>query len=69
MVHCIFHRSTTRLHDVCNLQDLFTEPSYRGKGIGRMLIQAVYEAARSKGCSRVYWTTHATNRTGLLALR
>ncbi len=24
LAHCLFHRSTTRPHDVCHLQDLFT---------------------------------------------
>src|SRR6266576_3776226 len=62
LVHFIFHRSTTRLHDVCYLQDLFTETSLRGKGIGRLLIQAVYEGARRSGSSRVYWTTQTTNQ-------
>lgn len=63
LVHYLFHRSTTRLHDICYLQDLFTAAQLRGLGIGRRLIQAVYTAARSEGCSRVYWQTQATNHT------
>ena len=62
--HYIFHRSTTRLHDVCYLQDLFTAEELRGRGVGRRLIEAVYEAARDAGGSRVYWQTKATNRAG-----
>jgi GNAT superfamily N-acetyltransferase len=61
LVHYLFHRSTTRLKDICYLQDLFTLPELRGQGIGRKLIEAVYEAARAAGCSRVYWQTQATN--------
>jgi GNAT superfamily N-acetyltransferase len=64
LVHYLFHRSTTRLHDVCYLQDLFTSHQARGRGIGRSLIQAVYGAARAEGCSRVYWHTHSTNTAG-----
>jgi GNAT superfamily N-acetyltransferase len=45
LAHYLFHRSTTRLHDVCYLQDLFTAEHLRGRGIGRRLIEAVYEAA------------------------
>jgi GNAT superfamily N-acetyltransferase len=52
------------LHDVCYLQDLFTAPALRGLGIGRRLIDAVYDAARAAGCSRVYWQTQVTNETG-----
>lgn len=64
LVHYLYHRSTTRLRDICYLQDLFTAPDYRGLGIGRRLIDAVYDAARAAGCSRVYWQTQATNQAG-----
>ena len=64
LVHYLFHRSTTRMHDVCYLQDLFTLQSMRGKGVGRHLIEAVYEAARQKGSNRVYWHTFDTNLPG-----
>jgi GNAT superfamily N-acetyltransferase len=63
LVHYLFHRSTTLIGPTCYLQDLFTDESLRGKGIGRALIQAVYEQARLAGASRVYWQTHETNTT------
>ena len=61
LAHYLFHLSTSRLPDVCYLQDLYTHESLRGRGAGRQLIQAVYEAARQAGSSRVYWTTQVTN--------
>ena len=64
LAHYIFHRSTTRLHEVCYIQDLFTAERFRGKGVGRQLILAVYDAARREGCSRVYWQTQASNAKG-----
>jgi GNAT superfamily N-acetyltransferase len=64
LVHYLFHRSTTRLRDVCYLQDLFTAEELRGRGIARRLIQAVYDAARAAGSSRVYWQTQTTNAPG-----
>lgn len=64
LTHYLFHRSTTRLNDVCYLQDLFTAEDRRGRGIGRQLILAVYDAARTAGSSRVYWQTHVTNTAG-----
>ncbi|HEX5129260.1 MAG TPA: GNAT family N-acetyltransferase [Usitatibacter sp.] len=64
LVHYLFHRSTSRFHDICYLQDLFTAQELRGKGIGRKLIEAVYEAAREAGCTRVYWHTQTTNSAG-----
>lgn len=64
LVHYLFHRSTTRLNDVCYLQDLFTAPKHRGRGVGRQLIETVYNAAKTAGSTRVYWHTHADNTTG-----
>lgn len=64
LAHYLFHRSTTRLNQVCYLQDLFTAPSHRGRRIGRQLIEAVYDAAQAVGASRVYWQTQATNAAG-----
>jgi GNAT superfamily N-acetyltransferase len=46
------------------LQDLFAAEHVRGRGVGKRLIEAVYEAARKAGSSRVYWQTQATNQAG-----
>ena len=64
LAHFVFHRSTSRLNDVCYLQDLFTAEHLRGLGVGRLLIRAVYEAARQAGSSRVYWQTQSSNQAG-----
>lgn len=61
LVHIVYHPSTSRLRDICYLQDLFTLPSARGLGIGRALIEKVYAEAAKAGCSRVYWTTFDHN--------
>ncbi len=63
LVHYLFHRSTTMLGPTCYLQDLFTAEEARGKGVGRALIEAVYQRARTAGATRVYWLTHETNTT------
>ncbi len=63
LVHYIFHRSTILIGPTCYLQDLFTDESLRGRGIGRALIEAVYERAKAAGAARVYWLTHETNET------
>jgi GNAT superfamily N-acetyltransferase len=49
------------MNPVCYLQDLFTAEGLRGQGVARRLINAVYEAARAAGSSRVYWQTQVTN--------
>ena len=63
LAHYLFHRSTTAIAPVCYLQDLFTDATVRGQGIGGALIGELYERARQAGTSRVYWQTHETNRT------
>ena len=64
LVHFIFHRSTTRLNDVCYLQDLYVNKDVRGTGVGRGLIKAVYDAAQTSGSTRVYWQTQDSNTAG-----
>ena len=64
LTHYLFHRSTTRIKDVCYLQDLFTAKELRGQGIGRLLIQGVAEAAHNAGSTRLYWQTHTGNLAG-----
>jgi GNAT superfamily N-acetyltransferase len=64
IAHYLFHRSTTRLNDVCYLQDLFAAEELRGRGVGRQLIHGVYAAARAAGSSRAYWQTKASNALG-----
>jgi GNAT superfamily N-acetyltransferase len=65
LVHSIYHRSTWTTSDYCYLQDLFVAPDVRGGGIGRALIQYVYEEAKRRGVSRVHWLTHETNHNGM----
>ena len=65
LAHFLYHRSTTSLGPTCYLQDLFTAEQARGKGVGRALIDAVVERAKSAGAARVYWQTHETNAVAM----
>ena len=65
LVHYLFHRNTAMIAPTCYLQDLFTNAAARGKGVGRALIEAVYERAKAAGSPRVYWMTHETNLTAM----
>lgn len=65
LTHYLYHRNTTAIQPNCYLQDLFTNARARGKGVGRALIEGVYEAARAAGSPRVYWQTHETNETAM----
>ena len=65
LAHFLYHRSTTSLGPTCYLQDLFTVEQARGKGVGRALIDAVVERAKSADAARVYWQTHETNAVAM----
>jgi GNAT superfamily N-acetyltransferase len=62
ITHFLTHASTTAA-DVCYLQDLFTAPQARGKGVAGALIAEATQWARVQGCSRIYWSTQETNAT------
>jgi len=61
--HCLFRPSTWTETDYCYLEDLFVDPLIRGKGVGRALMDKVFELAREKKSKRVYWTTQEFNKT------
>lgn len=61
IVHYLFHRSTWTPGNYCYLQDLFVTDGARGLGVGRALIEAVYERAKAAGASRVHWLTQNDN--------
>ena len=66
IVHVMLHPSTWSQTESCYLHDLYVNESVRGKGIGRALIEAVYNFAHSRECNRVYWTTQEGNTASRL---
>lgn len=62
IAHYLFHASTWAPR-VCYLQDLFTAPTARGRGVARALIEAVAARARVAGATRYYWLTQEDNET------
>lgn len=63
VTHYLFHHVTWAISPRCYLQDLFTAPDARGRGVGRALIEAVYAAADARGADQVYWLTAEDNAT------
>jgi GNAT superfamily N-acetyltransferase len=63
IAHYIFRPSTWAVNDFCYLEDLFVDPTVRGTGAGRALIEALTEIARKAGSERLYWTTAPDNST------
>ena len=60
IAHYLFH-TTVWAPTSCYLQDLFTLPAARGKGVARALIEAVATVAQQHGAARYYWLTQDNN--------
>lgn len=63
LAHYLFHRHGWSVENTCYLQDLYADPDVRGRGVGRALIEAVYDAADAVGVPTVYWLTQDFNTT------
>jgi ribosomal protein S18 acetylase RimI-like enzyme len=50
---CFLGFSTFTARPIINIHDLAVLPEHRGRGIGRLLLEAVEMAARKRSCSRV----------------
>jgi len=62
IAHYLFH-TTVWSPRSCYLQDIFTAPEARGRGVAGALIDAVAAKARAEGADRYYWQTQANNST------
>lgn len=63
IAHYLFHANVW-FDDVCYLADLFVDEAVRGQGAARLLIEAVADKARARGCARYYWLTKQDNVRG-----
>jgi GNAT superfamily N-acetyltransferase len=43
------------------LKELYVGQDYRRRGVGKLLMRAVFETAAGHGCSRIEWTTDSDN--------
>jgi len=53
--------SSTRAETVAILNDLYVSQSYRGKGIGKELVDHAFNVAKERGYSRLQWLTAQDN--------
>ena len=63
ITHVVIHPNTWNTTECCYLEDLYVSEDVRGQGVGRALIEQVYEFANNKNCNRVYWITQEGNAT------
>lgn len=43
------------------LEDLYVAPEFRGRGVGRTLLERLEGEARARGCGRFQWVVHRHN--------
>ena len=60
IAHYLFHTNVW-FDEVCYLADLFVGEQVRGQGAARLLIEAIADRARERGCARYYWLTKQDN--------
>ncbi|ACJ00642.1 GNAT family N-acetyltransferase [Rhodospirillum centenum] len=59
----VLHDNTWSVRTDCYLEDLYTDPAARGRGVGRALIERLVATGRQAGWRRVYWHTQEDNAT------
>ncbi|MEY3908865.1 MAG: hypothetical protein RLZZ90_772 [Actinomycetota bacterium] len=63
LAHYSFTHSSWSVAQDVYLEDLFVDPTLRGQGLGRVLIDGLSELASSMGSSKLWWETHKDNVT------
>ena len=60
-----YNYSTWQGHHGIHLEDLFVEPAFRGRGIGKALLAKVAAVAVAEGCPRLEWNVLDWNQTAI----
>ena len=60
LVHYILHPTTGSLKPVCYMQDVFTAPDHRRKGVARKMIQHLANLGKGQW-ARMYWLAESDN--------
>ena len=55
------HPSTWVMSDDCYLEDLYLDERFRGRGVGRALMDDLIALSRKNGWSHLYWHCHENN--------
>jgi GNAT superfamily N-acetyltransferase len=51
------------------LEDLYVQPTHRGQGVGKALLQAVAKLAQERGCGRLEWSVLDWNESAIAFYR
>lgn len=61
LVHYILHPVTGHIEPVCYMQDVYVDPAFRRRGIGKALVGSVAAQGRQRGWARLYWLAEDNN--------
>lgn len=61
ILHYILHPTTGHLSHACYMQDLFTDPNKRNKGIAKKMLQALHKEHKKQKWARIYWVAENDN--------
>lgn len=63
IAHVGLQPSTWSVAEDCYLEDLFVEPSARGDGVGRAVVEHLVAEGRDAGWRKLHWLTDSDNTT------
>lgn len=63
VINAFMNFSTFKCKPMINIHDVFVGNDYRGKGLGRKLIQGIAEIARNNGCGKITLEVRTDNET------
>lgn len=61
ILHYILHPTTGSIHPASYMQDMFTDPAHRGKGIAKALLKVLGQTHKQQKWARIYWVAEADN--------
>lgn len=62
-VHVTWKMALLQATRVAIMEDLFVDPDFRGRGLGRLLVDAAIDRSREIGSPVLQWVTQTTNTT------
>ena len=66
---CVWGFSTFTGCPSLNVHDLAVQPEYRGRGVGRLLLEEIERRARARGSSKLTLEVHSTNEGAMRLYR
>lgn len=63
IANCVLHGTTWAIAPRCYLNDLFVDPTARGRGAGGAMIRHLQRLGSEQGWDKIHWLTAESNET------